>query len=420
VTSLPDDVVGDLLAGADVGAGDVDRGDRGGARPWQPVHTLYVPADRCSVGTVADQGDEALRLLQRHAEDARTLAIPFELDRRVAERVYPRVVDKLRREPVEDLRVDFEDGYGDHGDADEDRDATAAGRAAAAIVAGDRAPRRVGLRVKSFADAWHRRAVVTADRFLTALVDAAEGLPDAEVVVTFPKVVAGADVAAFAGALDRWEAAVGVADGSVGLELQVETPSAIVASDGRVPLRSFVAAGEGRVTAVHFGVYDYTAGLGLPAAGQRLDHPACDAARATMQVALAGTGVELSDGSTIASPADDETPTVHDAWRRHAADVRHSLARGWWQGWDLHPAHLASRFVTVHAFHLAVLDDHAERVAAWATGTPTPSGVLDEPATVRVLLAQLRRAVDSGAVDEAGLLDRCQVSAALLRGDATP
>ena len=33
--------------------------------------------------------------------------------------IYPRVLDKLRREPVEDLRVDFEDGYGVHADADD-------------------------------------------------------------------------------------------------------------------------------------------------------------------------------------------------------------------------------------------------------------------------------------------------------------
>ncbi len=414
MTSLPAEVVDELLAGVDGLAATTS-----GPLRWQPVHTLYVPADRCSASTVADHGDEAVRLLEHHAEDARTLAIPFSLDGHVAERVYARVVDKLADEPVEDLRIDFEDGYGDHGDDGEDGDATAAGRAAAAIVDGDRAPRRIGLRVKSFADGRHRRAIATADRFLTALADAAGGLPDAQVVVTFPKVVAAADVATMAEALARWEAAAGAAEGAVGGALRVEPGSAVAADDGRVPLRSFVAAGDGRVTAAHFGVYDYTAGLGLPSGEQRLDHPVCDAARAVMQVALAGTGVELSDGATIAVPADDETPTVHDAWRRHAADVRHSLAHGWWQGWDLHPAHVASRFVTVFDFHLSVLDGYVERVAAWTTGTPTASGILDEPATVRVLLSQLRRAADSGAVDEGELLDRCRIDATTLRSGAT-
>jgi hypothetical protein len=42
-------------------------------------------------------------------------------------------------------------------------------------------------------------------------------------------------------------------------------------------------------------------------------------------------------------------PAVHAVWRLHATHVRHWLRHGFWQGWDLHPAQLPSRYAAVHA-----------------------------------------------------------------------
>ena len=53
------------------------------------------------------------------------LGLPDEL----AEPVHDRVRAKLAREPVEDLRIDFEDGYGPRPDAEEDAAAARAARA---------------------------------------------------------------------------------------------------------------------------------------------------------------------------------------------------------------------------------------------------------------------------------------------------
>src|SRR3954452_7564450 len=98
-----------------------------------------------------------------------------------------------------------------------------------------------------------------------------------------------------------------------------------------------VSAAEGRCTGLHYGTYDYSAALGISAAHQSMEHPAADHAKAVMQVAAAGTGVRLSDGSTNILPVGDRT-AVHAAWRLHARLVRRSLERGFYQGWDLHPA----------------------------------------------------------------------------------
>jgi hypothetical protein len=388
-------------------------GDPGGR---QPVHTVYVAADRFAAGTAAAHGAEALRLLDAHAPDGATLAAALGLhDQAVAAAVRERVAAKLAREPVEDLRIDFEDGYGARDDAEEDRDAARAAATVAEALAAGTLPPFAGPRVKSFADGRHRRAIRTLDVFLTGLLERAGRLPDG-LLVTFPKVVAAEHVAAFAELLGRLEAALGLPDGRLRFEVQVETTQSIFDPAGRVALRGIAEAAAGRLTGAHFGVYDYTAACGLPPSEQRLTHPACDFARQVMQVTLAGTGVRLSDGSTAVVPAGDDTPAVHAAWRLHAAHVRHSLRHGFWQGWDLHPAQLPSRYAAVYAWHLEAFEQAAARVHAFHAGAPGPGGVLDEPATVKALVAQVRRAVHCGAVPETEALARTGLDRATLLG----
>jgi citrate lyase beta subunit len=212
-------------------------------------------------------------------------------------------------------------------------------------------------------------------------------------VVTFPKVVTPEHVAIFTDFLARFEAEIGLPEGMLRFEVQIETTESVTR------LREIVDAAGDRLSAAHFGVYDYTAACGLPPSEQRLDHPCCEYARHVMQVTLAGTGVRLSDGSTNIVPASEDTNDVRRAWRRHAGLVRYSLLHGYNQGWDLHAAHLPSRFATVYAFHLNGLDEAIDRVRSWHETGQGDGGVLDEPATIKALNARLRRAVDCGAID---------------------
>ncbi|MEV4396072.1 aldolase [Nonomuraea sp. NPDC049607] len=338
---------------------------------WQPVHTVYVPADRFSASTVAEWGEQAFSLAKAHLE-------AFAPD------VRDRVLGKLAREPVEDLRIDFEDGYGVRPHEEEDGHAERAARAVADLHAGGTLPRRWGLRVKSFADGDPARSVRTLGGFLTGVLERAGELP-AGFTVTFPKVLMEEYLGQFAGVLDRLEARLGLS--GLRFEMQVEAPQTLPFLRAELP-----GSLGGRLAAAHFGVFDYTAALGLPPHEQRLDHPACDHARHVMQTAFAGTGVELSDGSLAAAPASDRAEDVHALWGRHARLVGHSLAHGFHQGWDMHPAQLVSRFATVYAFHLARYDSYRERVRAWEEGRASGGGVMDEPATVKALAAALRRA----------------------------
>ncbi|MEV5574718.1 aldolase [Spirillospora sp. NPDC052269] len=372
----------------------------GPAEGRQPVHTVYVPADRFSPGTAAEYGAEALRLLTAHAPGAGSFGTVFGLDPAIAGAVHERVAAKLAGEPVEDVRIDFEDGYGVRSDAEEDGHVAQAVESVAAAYEARTLPHYWGLRVKSFADGGHERSMRTLDAFLTALRDRLGRLPGG-FTITFPKVVMAEHVTVFTDYLERLEGALGLPGGILRFEIQVETTEAIVDHEGRIGLRGITAAARGRMTAAHFGVFDYTAACDLPPERQRLDHPACDFARNVMQVTLAGTGVRLSDGSSNAVPRDDTAAEMQRVWTEHAGHVRHSLANGFYQGWDLHPAHLPSRYAAVYGFHLAGVDDAVARVRAWQeqTAAGKEGGVLDEPATIRALTARLQRAVDCGAID---------------------
>ncbi len=395
---LTADVVDGLLAGVAAADAEQRRHWSGPSGRRQPVQVLYVPAHQVTDQTVATVGRRAAGLLADHLPDGGVLARVMGLPRAdLGSRVRERVLAKLAEEPLEDLRVDFEDGYVGHDEAEEDHDANAAGVAVGHMVRDDACPPQVGLRVKSFTDGLAGRSVATLDIFLGALLEVAGHLPDA-FVVTFPKIVSVAHVAAFVDVLAALEQAHGLPAGALGFEAQVETTQALLAPDGRVALRDLRDAGAGRLRSVHLGVFDYTAALGLPPSQQRLDHPACDLARHLMQVTFAGTEVALSDGSTNVRPADDSTAAVHACWQVHAGHVRHSLAHGFAQGWDLHPAHLVSRYAAVFGHLLDGIDVVLDRLAAWAAGRPGPGGVMDEPATVAVLRRQVGRAVACGAL----------------------
>jgi citrate lyase beta subunit len=159
-----------------------------------------------------------------------------------------------------------------------------------------------------------------------------------------------------------------------------------------------IHASAGRCTGLHYGTYDYSASCGVAAAYQSMEHPVADHAKAVMQVAAAGTGVFVSDGSTNVLPIGDREQ-VSAAWRLHLRLVRRSLERGFYQGWDIHPAQLPTRYVAAFAFYREGLPAAAARLRAYVGGGD--SGYLDEPATAAALGGFVLRGVECGAVDEA-------------------
>jgi citrate lyase beta subunit len=393
-TTLSDSVRADVAAALAATDAELARRFPGDPGTRQPVHTVYVPADAFTATTVREWGDQALAALAAHAPDAQALAGVLGLPAAEAAEVHDRMRAKLRREPVEDLRIDFEDGYGSRPDAEEDADAVAAARTVTAAVADRSAPPYLGIRMKCLEAAVRDRGIRTLDLFLTALLDGG-GLP-AGLVLTLPKVTFPAQVDAMARLCGAFERAAGLPHGRIGFEIQIETTQSVLGPDGRATVPRLIDAAAGRATGLHYGTFDYSAACGVSAAHQSMDHPAADYAKAVMQVAAAGTGVRLSDGSTNVLPV-GSTERVHAAWQLHYGLVRRSLARAYYQGWDMHPAHLPTRYAAVYAFYREGLPAAAARLSAYVARSG--GDVLDEPATARALSIYLLRGLDCGAVD---------------------
>ena len=417
--SLPPTFTRDLaqnLATADRALSRAYPGDSGRR---QPVHTVYVGAHLFRADLVSRWGASALDALAEHAPRPADLARALGLPEDLAETLYSRVTEKLCREPVEDLRIDFEDGYGNRPDAEEDDHVRAAAEEVVRGMAVGGLPPCVGIRIKSFSAELARRAIRTLDLFLTAVVAGSGGRLPAGFVVTLPKVKLAAQVTALADLLDRLEAALSLAPGTIPLELMVETTQAILDEGGGVQLRQLVEAGRGRTLGVPLGVYDYTTALEIPTAYQALDHPACDLARGLLQMALAGTGVWLSDGATNVLPVGSNEAAVHAAWRLHYGHVRHSLAAGFYQGWDLHPAQLPTRYAAVYTFFLEGLAAASARLSSFvaqAAQATLMGSVMDDVATGQALLNYFLRAVHCGAITEEEALARTGLTLAELRG----
>jgi citrate lyase beta subunit len=379
------------LADADAALGTDYPGDRG---VRQPVHTVYVPADRYGDQTVAEWSAEAKQVLAQYGESAVEVAEAMGLQPGLAVDVHDRVRLKLDREPIEDLRIDFEDGYGVRPDEDEDQASLGAAAALARSVLARTAPPFHGVRIKCLEAPTRRRAVRTLDLVVGELVDRGALTPG--FVVTLPKVTSVAQVEAMVTVLDALETAHDLPPGTLTFEIQVETPQAILGADGTALVAPMIHAAGGRCTGLHYGTYDYSASLGVSAQHQSMEHPVADHAKAVMQVAAAGTGVAISDGSTNVLPVGGRD-AVQAAWRLHVRLVRRSLAQGIYQGWDLHPAQLPSRYVAVYAFFREGLDQAAARLRAYVHGGD--SGFLDEPATAVALAGFVLRGLECGAVD---------------------
>ncbi|GAA1751249.1 hypothetical protein GCM10009747_05790 [Agromyces humatus] len=356
----------------------------------QPVHTVYVPADRFTPElatvwrrTVRDAVDDAGGL------DA--VASLVGLHPTLAADVVPRVREKLAIEPIEDLRIDFEDGYGDHGDVAEDAEAMRAAKRITAAAGAGFAPPFIGIRFKSFEAATRARGIRTLDLFIGTLMENG-GLPDG-LALTLPKVSTVAQVEAAAEVMTVLERAHGLPHGRLRFEVQVETPQLVLGVYGSSPVAQLALAVPGRISGLHYGTYDYSAALGIAARYQSLEHPAADLAKGFMQLAVAGTGIRLSDGSTNILPVGRRTA---DAWRLHARLVRRSLERGFFQGWDLHPNQLVTRYLATYAFYREGWPEASERLRDALRGAT--GAVLDEPATVRALAGFVLRGVRCGAI----------------------
>ena len=393
-----------------------DRSDR------QPVHTLYGGANLFKSDSALSLGKRSLELFESYAPNSKVFGDVFEMDKAsgFSERIYQKVIAKLKSEAIEDFRIDFEDGYGNRSNEEEDETARTTALEVAKGMQENTLPPFIGIRIKPFTEEMKERGLRTLDIFVSTLVKATGGMLPANFVVMLPKVTIPEQPKTLANFFDILEEELGMQKGMLKMEMMVETTQAIMDTHGTNPLYRFIQASQGRCIAMHFGTYDYTASCSITAKYQEMDHPVCDFAHHMTKVALAHTGIWLSDGATNTMPIgpnrgdnmnaaqlQENMDVVHRAWKKGYEHIRHSLWNGFYQGWDLNPAQFPMRYAAVYAFFLESYDDAVERLKTFvekAARATLIGDVFDDAATGQGLLNYFLRALNSGAITEEEVL----------------
>ncbi|TGE14695.1 DUF6986 family protein [Hymenobacter elongatus] len=449
--SLPDTAKDQLLEQLGVANRHFQHTYPGDKPDRQPVHTVYGGANLFKADTCVRMGDIALNNLKSYApnfaELARVLrlngyehlptlstdvaALTERLDAMspearkhepawLAYSVYNKIVQKLRREAVEDFRIDFEDGFGNRPDAEEDETAVrAAGEVATGMQNGTLSP-FIGIRIKPFTEDMKARGVRTLDIFLTTLLEQTGGRLPENFVVMLPKVTIPEQMTTMVRLFELIEKANNLPAGALKMETMVEATQIIMDEEGRNPLLRIIRASEGRCVAAHFGTYDYTASAGITARYQTMAHPVCDFAHHMTKVALGGTGIFLSDGATNVMPIGphrgdnlsfeqlkENRDSVHNAWRQGFQHTTHSLINGLYQGWDLNPAQLPMRYAATYNFFLSSYDEALNRLKTFverAAISTLTGDIFDDAATGQGLLNFFLRAMNCGAITEQEVL----------------
>ncbi len=413
----------------------------------QPVHTVYGGANLFKSDSMPKMGKVALGSFTTHAPNFVVMAnvlqlnghkslpksaaeiqkLTAEMDKMneaarkknpawLAYEVYKKIAAKLEREAVEDFRIDFEDGFGNRPDDEEDMTAVnAAKELAKGMKEGTISP-FIGIRIKPFTEDLKQRGVRTLDIFISTLLESSNGkLPD-NFVVMLPKVTIPEQIEALVIFMEIIERNNNLTEGSLKMEMMVEATQAVMDSEGKNPLLKFIKASKGRCIAAHFGTYDYTASCNITAKYQTMAHPVCDFAHHMTRVALGGTGIMLSDGATNVMPVGphrgdkltvkqkkENTAVVHKAWKTGYDHTMHSLINGFYQGWDLNPAQLPMRYAATYVFFLESYEDAAVRLKHFVekSAQATLSGdIFDDAATGQGLLNYFLKALNCGAITE--------------------
>lgn len=419
-----------------------DRPDR------QPVHTVYGGADLFRHNSASRMGEVALNTLMSNAPDFVTFAKALGLEQaeklsgsardiedglsKLSEEekkkhpaylsfiVYRKVIQKLKREPIEDFRIDFEDGFGNRSNEEEDATAVNAATEVAIGMEQGTLPPFIGIRIKPFTEDLKERGSRTLDIFLSALSEKTDGKLPRNFVVMLPKVTIPEQVEALVKLFEEIESNTPIEKGLIKCEMMVETTQAVMDHQGKNPLLKFIEASKGRMIASAFGTYDYTAANKITAKYQDMGHPVNDFAHFTMKVALGSTGIWLSDGATNVMPigphrGDHLTPSqirenqeiVHRSWKKAFDHTRHSLFKGLYQGWDLHPAQFPSRYAAVYSFFLESYEDARHRLSIFvdrAARATLTGEVFDDAATGQGLLNYFLTGLNCGALTEEEVL----------------
>jgi len=419
-TTFTDDSIKSILNKLGVSNAEFKNFYPGEPESRQAVHTVYGGANLFKAGLAAKMSQLALRHFNAYAADAQSFAraLGLNISDDFAQTIFDRVVAKLEREAIEDFRIDFEDGYGNRPDAEEDETAHTSALEVAKGMEEKSLPPFIGIRIKPLTDELKNRAVRTLDIFVTTLAEATGGKLPENFVVTLPKITHPEQVSALVQLFEELESKTSLSSGSLKMEFMIETTQSILGENGECNLTRLLTAAKGRCISAHLGTYDYTACCNITANYQGMQHSVCDFAKNLMTIAYAGTGITLSDGATTIMPVgphrqakdgpaltdaqkNENQAVVNRAWRIAFENNLHSLKNGYFQGWDLNPGQLAVRYAACNYFFLEGLETTSLRLKTFieqAAKATLVGDVFDDAATGQGLLNYFLRALNCGAI----------------------
>lgn len=237
---------------------------------------------------------------------------------------------------------------------------------------------------------------------------AAAGANAAPDSLVLPKVTHPANVRAAIGTIERFEDAVGIPRGHVGIHLLIETAA------GMAAINELADAAGSRLAGVLFGALDYAANIGLP---DPADHAGASASWARMQVANAAAAAEVPalDGMTMAFPprpgtgkdlADGLLSAIEVTYR----DTLRAASQGMSGKLVGHPAQLLAALLAFEETYSSHAQQRWQSIIAAhqankTGGAMTHQGQMIDQASVRHARVMLERARAAGFVRAAMVPD---------------
>ncbi len=385
----------------------------------QPMHTVYGGAHLFTESTPDKVAQIASGYFSKYISNPQQLADIFGItEDSITHELFDRIILKLNSAALEDYRVDFEDGYGSRTDDEEDSAAVKATLEAAKAHTAGRLPKFFGFRVKPLTKISAGRSLKTLDIFLSNFFTNINSLPE-NFIITIPKIENVEQCAVFNEVISEFERKLKLPDNYLKTELMIELPGALYSPSGAFMLPELIKASGTRILGLHFGIYDFTSSIQIPAPSQSYTHPACDEVRFLMQCAGNLYPVSISDGATsflplelYKSPASENEKVLNKAnvakaWKLHFDNVLHSVHYGTFQGWDLHPSQIPARIAALQYYFLRnklQTLDRLKRFVEQAAQATHKGGVFDDAATGQGLLNFVRRGYDCGALSESDII----------------
>lgn len=284
--------------------------------PPQPVHTFYGGAHLFKYNTAKKMGEIALRGVNSYAKNGDELVRIFVTDNNQSQsneartqhdkalfaKIHSRLVNKLQTEPLEDFRIDFEDGYGVRSDEEEDEEAVRVAQETRKAIGENTLPKMFGLRIKPLNKTYLERALRTLEIYFSNLLKDGGTLPKG-FTVTAPKIENPCETEILNNALTMIENKYGLPLNSIFADLMIESPPAVF-YEGKLNIDSIVDAAGERCLSINIGIYDFTSMLGISAQSQEYKHPFAGLLRTILKPLSVQKNVYLVDGATHVLPVE--------------------------------------------------------------------------------------------------------------------